>query len=335
MSLFRLVAAGGVGCLCFLALGCEKEAPVRAYQAPKEPAHVHRERIEWKLPADWIEWPGDDMTYAGFTVEDGEPALEMSVTSLPRERPGAADLAANVNRWQRQLEMPASSPEEVNQLAKKVMVDGREGSVIDLLGPAGEGQKRILGAMIIDGDRVWFLKMAGGIVRVEKHKKEFDDFVSNLKLNGPRPERSDELSYKTPSGWVSGGERPMRVLTFFAGDPSDPAELMVTRLGGTGFGELLDNINRWRGQVGLAPAARVEDQPSERTTLAGNPAAFFDFTGPGNPQKPNRRMLLVMSVVNNKDVWFFKLIGPQETVAKEKTNFEAFIKSVKFGGDEQ
>src|SRR6267142_3194878 len=146
MSLLRLVMAGGAGCLCFLALGCNREEPIKAYQAPKEPAHVHRERIEWKLPVDWIEWPGDgELTYAGFTVEDSDPALEMTVTTLSRrDAPSAADVTANVNRWQRQLEMPGSSPEEIAQLAKRVKVDGLEGYVVNLLGPAGDSQKRIL-----------------------------------------------------------------------------------------------------------------------------------------------------------------------------------------------
>ncbi|HEV8290531.1 MAG TPA: hypothetical protein VGP94_01345 [Tepidisphaeraceae bacterium] len=332
MSLFRLAAAGGVGCLCLLALGCEKEQPIRAYQAPRDPGHVHRERIEWKAPADWIEWPGDELTYAGFTLEDGQPALEMTLTYLPRQAPGAADMMANVNRWQRQLGAPLGSKEEVNQLARKMSLDGREGYVVDLMGPAGE--KRILGAMAIEGDRVWFLKVMGPSARVEKHKKEFEDFLSSLKLNGPRKEMKDELAWITPPSWTNGDERPMRFLTFLAGDGADPAEVIVTKLGGTSFGNLLDNINRWRSQVGLAPVAKVEDQPSERIPLAGKDAAYFDFTGPGTPENPNRRMLLAMTVSNN-DVWFFKMIGPQQVVGSEKGNFDAFLKSVEIGGAEQ
>src|SRR3954469_20516144 len=165
MTLLRLSMLAGVG-FCLFALGCEKEDPIRAYQTPKEPAHVHHERIEWKTPADWVEWPGDEMTYAGFTVEDGEPVLEMTVTYLLRaEAPNAADVTANVNRWQRQLGMPGSSKEEVSQLAKKMSVDGRDGYQVDLLGPAGEVQKRILAATVTEGDRVWYFKMMGATAR--------------------------------------------------------------------------------------------------------------------------------------------------------------------------
>ena len=73
--------------------------------------------------------------------------------------------------------------------------------------------------------------------------------------------------------------------------------------------------------------SKVEDQPSNRITLAGDPAAYFDFTGPGTAEKPNRRMLLAMSVING-DVWFFKLIGPQQAVESQKNNFDEFLKSL-------
>src|SRR5437016_4806223 len=240
MRLFRLAAALGVGCLCFLALGCEKEDPIRAYQAPKEPLHVHNERIEWKAPADWVEWPGDQQTntYAGFTVEDTQPPLEMTVTIFSRQAPEAADVTANVNRWQRQLKAPPSSKNEVDQLAKKLSIDGREAYLVDLLGPAGDEQKRILGAMAIEGDRVWFFKIMGPTARVEKHKPEFEQFLSSLKLNGPRKETKGNLAWITPPGWTNAGERPMRFLTFSIGDASDPAEVIVSKLEGTNFGGL-------------------------------------------------------------------------------------------------
>ena len=340
MRLFSLLATLGLGCLSLLALGCEKEEAVRAYQAPKEPAHVHHDRIEWKIPTDWIEWTGDEQTrtYAGFTIEDTNPPLEMTVTLLPRQAPSAADVTANVNRWQRQLEAPLSSQEQVDQLARKQTFDGREGYVVDLLGPPGPEQKRILGAMAIDGDRVWFFKMMGPVQRLEKHKKEFEDFLTTLKLNGPRKEFKGPLAFNTPPGWTSAGERFMVFLSFLAGAPSDPAEVLVTQLPGTKFGSILENINRWRAQVGLAPVTKVEDQPSSRIQVAGNDAAYFDFSGPGTAEKPNRRLLLAMSVFNN-EVWFFKIIGPQQTVASEKKNFEDFLKSLEIaptaGGADQ
>jgi len=195
----------------------------------------------------------------------------------------------------------------------------------------------MLAAMLIDADRVWFFKTMGPPDRLAAHKSEFDQFISSIKINGPKevgPQREykEMLSWIAPRGWKNGGERTLRELTYYAGNPSDPAEIMVTKLRGTTFGDLLTNINRWRAQVGLPEVAKVADQPSQRIELAKNPAASFDFVGPGNEQTPNRRMLLIMSVVNN-DVWFFKMLGPQQTVAAEKQNFDDFLKSVQFAGE--
>jgi hypothetical protein len=318
------------------AVGCDREEPIRSYKALKDPPHAHRERLEWKVPGDWVEWPGDDTTYAGFTLSE-KPQLEMTITALPRSASGAADVVANVNRWQRQMGMPATSPEETSGLVKEIVVDGRPVQMVDLMSkPASEAapRTRTLAAMTVDGDRVWFFTAKGDADALEKHKKEFEEFVASLKFNAAkmaaaRRETRGPLSYVIPAGWEDGGPREMRFMTYYAGDPKDPAELVVSTLGAGSFGDLLENINRWRGQVGLPPVAKEEDQPVQRMQLGGNPAAMFDMSGPGTPQRPNMRMLLAM-VVDGKGVWFFKFIGSHKTVEAEKGNFEAFVKSVEF-----
>jgi len=326
---------GGVGLACLLALGCNREEPIKAYQAPKEPAHVHHDRLEWKTPGQWIEWPGpDEQTYGGFTIEETQPPLELLINAFPRQAPSAADVTANVNRWQGQLGMPGSSKEEVRTLVKKVMAGERAVFQVDLAGPPGPDQKRILAAMAVDGNRVWFFKLMGSAARIEKHKAEFDQFVSSLRFNGPgnsAPEQGskDGLAWTRPGGWEYGGEGQFRVLTLFGGDALDPVEVIVSKLGGASFGAILDNINRWRAQVGLAPVASENDQPKQPMQLAGNPAVFFDLSGPGTAENPNQRMLLVMTMVNN-DVWFFKMIGEQQLVASEKPKFDEFLKSIQF-----
>jgi hypothetical protein len=274
----------------------------------------------------------------GFTIDEQSPPIEMSLMQLPRSAAGAADVLANVNRWERQLELPLSTPEQVEKLVVKVPLDGRTANVVDLLGKDGPEQRRMFAAMIVDGDRVWFFKIMGPAARMAAHKAEFEQFVASLKINGPKDSGAQvsdaqrqyktPLSWVVPAGWENGGDREARHATFYAGNPTDPAEVAITPMGGA-FGDILSNINRWRAQVGLAPVATAEEQPTQRIELAGNPAAFFDFSGPGNAQAPNRRMLLVMCAVN-KQVWFFKMLGPQETVAAEKQHFDEFIKSVEF-----
>jgi hypothetical protein len=315
------------------AVGCDREEPIRSYSAPADPPHVHRERLEWKVPGDWVEWPGDDGVFAGFTISE-KPNLELKITAMPRG-PESADVVANVNRWQRQMGMPGTSPEETSKLVKEIVVDGRPVQIMDVMGRAASdkaAQQRTLAAMTVDYDRVWFFTIKGDAGEIEKHKKEFEEFVASLKFNSAkmaeaRREVKGSLSWLTPATWEDGGERELRAATYYAGDPRELAEVMVTPLGAGSSGELLENINRWRGQVGLGPVSKPDEQPVERMEMGGRPAAYFDFSGPGRGTPT--RMLLVM-VADGKQVWFFKMIGPEKTVGGEKGNFEGWVKSVEF-----
>src|SRR5438045_603519 len=133
MGFLRLSMIWGVGSLSLLALGCNKEEPIKAYQAPKEPVHVYHDRLEWKTPGQWIEWPGPDEQTHGFTVEETNPPLELTITALDRQSPGAGDVTANVNRWQRQLGMPATSKAEVRSLVKRIVANERTIFVVNLM----------------------------------------------------------------------------------------------------------------------------------------------------------------------------------------------------------
>lgn len=131
------------------------------------------------------------------------------------------------------------------------------------------------------------------------------------------------LAWTVPDGWVQEGPRQMRVATFRTSSDPDAAELVITRFGADNFGGMLDNINRWRGMVGLEPVKDEKDQPAQRVTVAGNDAALFDMTG------ATRRLRLVM-VPAGDTVWFFRLIGSAEAVQQNVDKLDEFLKSVKF-----
>ncbi len=77
-----------------------------------------------------------------------------------------------------------------------------------------------------------------------------------------------EISWQLPAGWTEDPTpRMMRVATIRAGEGGDAAELVVSQLSGT-FGSIGDNINRWRGQVGLDPAGSPDGPARESPTTA-------------------------------------------------------------------
>lgn len=122
----------------------------------------------------------------------------------------------------------------------------------------------------------------------------------------------------------------MRVATVHVDSGTMHGELIVTRFRTGGFGSLVDNLNRWRQQVGLDPVADENAVTPQKTTVGGAEAKVYDFTGPaegGNPAKRNR---VVMVETPAGDAWFFRLHGPADLVEAQRGPFDSLLQSVKF-----
>ena len=116
----------------------------------------------------------------------------------------------------------------------------------------------------------------------------------------------------------------MRVASFkVAGPDGKQADVSVIPLPG-GAGGDFSNVNRWRGQVGLAPVDEAElvklAQPVE---VASQPAALYEQAGDA---------IRILAVIQHRDgtAWFFKMTGDSQLVAQSKRAFVDFLKSVQF-----
>jgi hypothetical protein len=150
------------------------------------------------------------------------------------------------------------------------------------------------------------------------------------------------VRYETPDTWVeSPPASSMRVAEFrlprVPGDPED-AELIVFYFGGSG-GSVEANLERWIGQI---------EQPDGRSSFEVASTTGFDVNGvavtvldvPGtyvaavNPSsttrlnKPNFRLLAAV-LESQAGPYFFKLIGPDRTVARWDDTFTAFLRSIR------
>jgi hypothetical protein len=135
------------------------------------------------------------------------------------------------------------------------------------------------------------------------------------------------FKYTAPPGWTKDAEMPMRVVSFHLGEADKQADIIVSALP-TNAGSRIDNINRWRSQVGLPLIKEGDPQLSQPIKVGGVEGALFDLIGPGDRAKA--RHMLVAWIPNGNDWWFFKMIGPDEVVTREQANFENFLKSVQF-----
>ena len=135
-----------------------------------------------------------------------------------------------------------------------------------------------------------------------------------------------DLTWTAPAGWKSKPPGAMRKGSFAVAGADGDADLSITAFPGEVGGELA-NLNRWRGQIQLAPLAEG-DLAAATTRLEQNGLAFVvvDFTSP-SANKPSRIVGAIVPV--NGATWFFKLMGPAPTVAAAKPAFLAFLQTVR------
>jgi hypothetical protein len=150
-----------------------------------------------------------------------------------------------------------------------------------------------------------------------------DGSASTQPTEAGRAAGEQESRWTVPQGWVEGSSGGMRYASFKTSSDANAAEVVITRLRGS-FGEPLPNINRWRGMVELPPVKDAKEQPVETIDINGREASVYDMTGP----KDKRLRLLLVTAGDT--VWFFRMIGPADVVAQQKSALQSFVQSVQF-----
>lgn len=132
------------------------------------------------------------------------------------------------------------------------------------------------------------------------------------------------IQWEVPSGWKTVPPSPMRYASFTVeGKSGGTADISVIVFGGDG-GSDLQNVNRWRGQIGLPPVTENDLKPLIVPMKAKDGDILtVDMTG------PKARLLTGWARIDGKS-WFFKLTGPDAVAAGEKENFAKFLQSVQF-----
>ena len=138
--------------------------------------------------------------------------------------------------------------------------------------------------------------------------------------------------WTVPPGWDLGSASSVRRGSFLVKDANgQTADIAVTVFPGDVGGRAM-NINRWRGQVGLAPAQPDEiAKLTETVDVNGTPATLVDFAGttpPAGKTQPQRMIVVTLPHAGNS--WFFKVTGDAPLVTAQKPALLAFVKSVNF-----
>lgn len=134
------------------------------------------------------------------------------------------------------------------------------------------------------------------------------------------------LHWTLPAGWQRvAGERPMRLATFST-TVGEPLEVALSRFPGD-TGGLLANVNRWRGQVGLAAITdndlAGELKPAETATLRGHTMRLR-----GSAQ---HLLGAILSPADGSETWFVKAVGTPAAIDAHEAEFGAFVASLGVG----
>jgi hypothetical protein len=138
------------------------------------------------------------------------------------------------------------------------------------------------------------------------------------------PPATPQIKWGLPDGWGEGLPSTMRYASFAATEENgEKVDISVVTFPGDG-GNDLDNVNRWRQQIGLA-GVDAGELNSIIAPFQSNQINFStaDIIG------PNSRTLAAW-VRREGRSWFFKLTGPKDAVEKQKPNFVRFLQSIRF-----
>lgn len=126
---------------------------------------------------------------------------------------------------------------------------------------------------------------------------------------------------KLPAGWTVGPENSMRKATWIVAGPNgSSAEIAVTVFPGN-VGGLTANVNRWRGQVGLAPASADEIAASAKSgKVGGLDSQRFVMTSPDG-----KTSLDAFMTPKDGATWFFKMKGDTAAVEANAAAFASFL----------
>ncbi len=331
-----------------LMAGCDKDE-IHTYSIPTPAvasvAVAEPNPVQWKLPAGWKPLPAHEMRYAGFSISDSDPQAMVTVAQA------FGSLQMNVQRWEKQLDLPPTPEDQIGSLVQLTQVAGGPAALIDLSSKSkaegGNGQ-RIRVAIIRRGNAPWFFKLSGASETVAAQSANFDAFLASVHFtdaptddaasdqpdaqadagpssNAPAAGSDPGITYTAPGDWVS---QPVtdgfRVLLFKAGSGPQQADASVAKLV-KNSGTILDNVNRWRGQIGLKPVDDISKVNSEQRTVGGEAATVFDLAGAASGKR-----LIVALVPHGEFWWFFKLNGMTEAVGAQKAAFDSFLASIQF-----
>ncbi|MCM8542704.1 MAG: hypothetical protein NE328_20730 [Lentisphaeraceae bacterium] len=213
-----------------------------------------------------------------------------------------------------------------------------------------ENVNLIMGIVIPTSNRQWFIKMAGPYEEFEN--KDVTPMFDKLRETIRFDDYSVEVvTFELAEGWVF--KREKGFIHSSITHPKYSSKFTIS----SARGSLLDNVNRWYGQLGMQPitdfgltqvvqkinfngyfALAIPVVKSRNATQSANPHGSNPHGNNPHNHAPEEKKLAtapskgirIAFGLADEQTWYIKMAGSSNTLIKEKANFEAFSKSFKF-----
>lgn len=143
------------------------------------------------------------------------------------------------------------------------------------------------------------------------------------------PSTTIQLSWIAPKNWIEKPADTIRKGSFeITGPAKTNAQVSIISFPGDAGG-MLENINRWRTQVGLEAIPESELSGYVRTKTS-NDQTFYIVKMMGEPKGKTSKIAIFAAIVPyQNETWFFKLMGDASLVQNQVPQFEKFLDTVR------
>jgi hypothetical protein len=258
--------------------------------------------IQFAEPKEWKkDPPGGRLRYAGYRIDTKSKQLEVTVSRFGAD---GFSLITNVHRWQKQVNAPLTE------------------SIADLKPPLVTDEK--LGDLLVTWVDLSGLGVHTVSKQIEAQAANKQRMFPPIPMKKPAAGGNVPFKYVVPDGWKPKPPGQFAVEAYEVSDGNNRADVTLTPAGG----EVADNVNRWRDQIGLPP---LPDEEARRSTvelpIQGIKNHYVDIANPRGPAAKNRTLGVI--IPGEDAIWFVKMIGPIDWVGQNKAAFETFVKSFK------
>jgi hypothetical protein len=122
------------------------------------------------------------MNRAVFRVADGGREALVTVSNIPASTGASfADPLSNANMWRVGVGLPEIKSEQLADATETIEIGGRSATLVRAV-PGEDRPEGTVGAIVTNGDQIWFFKFKGARQLVLDRQEEFLTFIKSVKL---------------------------------------------------------------------------------------------------------------------------------------------------------